>query len=128
MRPGLYALAALSALVLGCSPPAAVEDPGPVSAVMPADASHPKELLGVWNMKNGSSLELGDGGQAVVHTVLGEGAPGVKLEPRKEAASWGVKGKELFLTINGFTNAYDFKVAGSKLTMGKGRIQFEYKR
>lgn len=128
VRPALIALAAACALILGCSPPAAVEDPGPVSAVLPADAEHPKELLGTWKLANGTALDLREKGEAVNTLVVGGQTQGAEVSPQIQPAKWGVKGKELFLTINGFTTVYDFKVSGSTLTMGKGRIKFDYKR
>jgi hypothetical protein len=122
------ALALVAACLIGCEPQAdeAASD-APKSAVMPSERDYPKGLLGLWKLPAGGSLELKEEGKAL-NTVVISGTQGVDVKPQVQEGSWGVSGGKLYLDLNSHVIAYDYTLKGSTLTMGKGKIKFDYKR
>jgi hypothetical protein len=128
MSPRLLLIAAL--MIGAACGPEAPEPPAP-KAGMPDGAEHPEELLGLWEYE-GQSMNLMVGGDLVnIVSVSLPGDAGSAAGSQQGATQegrWGVSDEKLYLEINGQTIEYDLKHDGDTLTVGKGSIQFDYKR
>ncbi len=128
MSPRLLLFAAL--MIGAACGPEAPEPPAPKAGI-PDGAEHPEELLGLWEYEGQSMnlMEKGDLVNVVSVSLPGDaGSAAGSQQGATQEGRWGVSGEQLFLEISGQTIEYDYQLEGDTLTVGKGSIQFDYKR